>query len=552
MDRSGIFKIGQGTIRLNNPFDTFRRRNKKKDGDEANQNNPIEIPMVEHSNQSQQQQQQKPIEEKPPISGYTVEQNIKLIFDLYQTPEDRSQRIVRWINSVPSTDVEILQALPKGPTRDAVVVAVRRRDFLGVLLHAITVLFFLASVTLQHSVTNGFMMSQAIESALVTSQDANGNTFMDIDSWEDLANYLQVTLVPTFSKNVSYSGAPFDEEQSKYLNYDNRIVGAVRFRQQRVTDHSCKLSTQAKTITNVCYSSIYDSETKDTSPFGPPDDPTRYVYQSHTDTGNSNAVGYSGKVYKGGGYITDIPLDSNFSSAVNTLIQDEWWGRGTRVIIITANFFNVELDNRAAVLNLVLEMNPAGVVQPWYQIKTYRLDLYFTKLDFIRFALEIIFLILYIAEVFLWLYQFRLELYSKGKFVFKAFLTHWYDPWSVVTLFYLGLLTTVIIMYLYFYSLEGKDFSLNSTSYIPELERFSSVALDYFNVAAVTILVCALRTFKFLTHNNKLFVMWAVLHKARVDLIGLAITFFVLMLGFMISDILFVLILSLLFYFLSP
>jgi len=51
----------------------------------------------------------------------------------------------------------------------------------------------------------------------------------------------------------------------------------------------------------------------------------------------------------------------------------------------------------------------------------------------------------------------------------------------------------------------------------------------------MTILLASLRTFQFVTHNNKLFVMWSVLHRSRVDLIGILITFIVLILGFMLS-----------------
>ncbi len=57
----------------------------------------------------------------------------------------------------------------------------------------------------------------------------------------------------------------------------NILLGGVRIRQLRAAqNHGCKIPNQLHQVAPSCYSHNIDGSDEDKSPFGPPDNPTKY------------------------------------------------------------------------------------------------------------------------------------------------------------------------------------------------------------------------------------------------------------------------------------
>jgi len=326
--------------------------------------------------------------------------------------------------------------------------------------------------------------------------------------------------------DVWYSGRPYSGDDSDYIQYNNRMIGGIRLRQLRVRNDSCTIPPYFKSVTNFCYNEDYSDSTKDTSPFGPNN---KYTYTTAAESGSATLWGYVGGWYEGGGYIVDIPLGSNATQIVDQLVEDEWWDRGTRVIIVSMNFVNVALDGHGSVLYLMMEIPAAGVVSPSFQQKTFRLDLYINGVDVFRGILEIIFVLLLGYLYYSEMREFK-ELYAKG-----GAMAYFSSVWNCLDTVTLLAFTVTAIWYVVYLALPVRlSLDLSTTSYLAPLETVASTAVNMYNICAFNILLAAFRLFKFLRLNDRLFVIWKALKVASLEIISFLVMFFIMFLGFLL------------------
>lgn len=283
----------------------------------------------------------------------------------------------------------------------------RRGQSIELVLHVLFTAIFITIMALQRSVNGSSIMNAGITSALVTQQISFDlqpfpTTFTDIGSWDQVRDYLMDVLAGTLDTTTYYNGDNYTGDESTKIQYNNKLIGGIRLRQLRVRNNSCEIPPYMRQVAkDVCYANSYDSTTKDTAPFGPDG---KYTYTAEKDSRSVSIWGYAGDWYEGGGYIVDIPLGSNFTHEIETLINDRWYDQGTRAIIISLCTLNVHLDARMAVSYLILEMQAGGAITPTQVTKLFRMYLYFSSLDKFRAFFEVVFVLLLIywiaAEVF--------------------------------------------------------------------------------------------------------------------------------------------------------
>lgn len=63
--------------------------------------------------------------------------------------------------------------------------------------------------------------------------------------------------------------------------FNNRLLGGVRLRQLRAAPNKdCKVPNQLRDITNTCYAYSYAASNRDTRPFGPEYNRSKYPYNN--------------------------------------------------------------------------------------------------------------------------------------------------------------------------------------------------------------------------------------------------------------------------------
>jgi len=410
--------------------------------------------------------------------------------------------------------------------------------------HIVFLIIFIAALMLNRSAYESYLMNQSLNAAFITQQIANTlqpfpTTFQTLGSPQQWAQWLLNIVGGTLDNNQNYNGDPLTPFQMNYVQFSNRILGGVRVRQLRAAvNQDCTLAHQLNNLSEIpgkCLSWNYGTNNMDTSPFGPINPETgkpKFTYQTESQCGSVGQFGNMINYLEGGGYVVDFPLalhdnGSTFSEAIGTLINDTFIDVQTRALIVTMNFANLDLESRMSVMYFIAEIPGNGLIFPSAVLKTFRLNLYVTGLDYFRMVLEIfIFLLIWYS----WYTELN-EMYSN----FKAgkIKKYFYNFWNIVELTDLILYFTVIVLYLKYIGSSGRyAVKLDSRYYFPELEQIAASAIVFYNLAAVNVIISTFRTFKYLRLNNRLYVLWKALRHAGADLVGFLFIFLILIFGF--------------------
>jgi hypothetical protein len=405
------------------------------------------------------------------------------------------------------------------------------------IYHVIFSVIFLTIFGLQRSVYESYLMNQSLSTAFVTqNMDPSYNpfptTFLDLGQFSDLSDYMLDIVAGTLDQSESYSGQPLTPYKRNFFMANNRLLGGVRFRQLRAAPNKgCTVPRSFQGISKVCYSFGYLDSNKDTTPFGPANDPQRYTYQSAAESGSSTLTTPILYSLDGGGYVVDMPLGSNFSDLVNQLVEDEWWDEATRAIIVTMNFLSIDLGNRVAVMYLVVEMPGNGEVMPSVTFKTFRLDMYSSDQDWFRFALEVIFVMLLAFMIFREASELRLSYYSK-----KGVRKYFSSGWNLNELAIIMLFLASISVYLSFVIAAYNHPDLTQAEYFPYMEQLGNKIWIYYNIGYFIVLLVCFQTFKYLRMNRRLYMLWKTLQNSGTDLMGFMMIFLIFVFGFVFNS----------------
>eukprot|EP01113_Clastostelium_recurvatum_P037433 TRINITY_DN5472_c0_g1_i1.p1 TRINITY_DN5472_c0_g1~~TRINITY_DN5472_c0_g1_i1.p1 ORF type:complete len:696 (-),score=165.76 TRINITY_DN5472_c0_g1_i1:1-1947(-) len=385
-------------------------------------------------------------------------------------------------------------------------------------------------------------MNESISASLIgqpinSTYEPFSKAFLEIQQWEDISSYMQGVLLPALTQDEDYSGNPVNNNGSYFLMNTNRILGAVRIKQHRVAPNSCRSLIQNFT-SEPCYASLWDESIQSTEAYGP-NQMFRYYDEDkdHQIAGGASILGYVGGWYPSGGFCEIIPLTNGsqrVKDQIQSLIDNQWWDKQTRVIIININFLNIGLDDRIAVLYLMMEMPASGMVSTAFQIKTFRVSMYISGLDWFRLVMEILFVIILVFYLYTEVSEIVGFIRTRG-----SVLPYFRSMWNIIELLNLALFFSSLGMYArYLYSINHLPDLTMTDQYIPELEELAVVALQMYNLSAINILLSTFRTFKFLRLNSRLYVLWKALDRAGADLGSFLFMFLIIALGFLLMGLL--------------
>ncbi|KAN0033248.1 hypothetical protein ACTA71_002672 [Dictyostelium dimigraforme] len=378
------------------------------------------------------------------------------------------------------------------------------------IIHIVFFVVFVLIVVLQLNPQSLFIINTSLKNQILFNQN---NQYIEIKTTSDFLEYLN----STFCDSISEMSLENNEAM-------NKIIGnTVRIRTARVKSDSC--SDNGFNLT--CYSNNYDKDTKDRSPFGTND---MYTYTSNSH--GSYVFGHNQYVWDRSGYYVDIPV-SNINTEVASLIDNGFFDIQTRSVIISFSTLNLNFQSRTSVFTMLTEWTAAGSVNPYYSIRTYRIQLYMDALDRFRGFLEVSFFVFILYYFYYFVNEARID-FKLGRF--RVYISHFKNIFDFINL---TLFIASIALYLAFLGDNSRDLNIDSqlqaTSYPLYLENLGQTALVLYQISAINILLMSFKTFRFLVVHRRLYILWIAISQSRIQLITFTIMFCIMLLGFLFS-----------------
>eukprot|EP00732_Lithocolla_globosa_P002454 Lithocolla_globosa_v1_NODE_1613_length_2447_cov_7.895067.p1 type:complete len:647 gc:universal NODE_1613_length_2447_cov_7.895067:2035-95(-) len=338
----------------------------------------------------------------------------------------------------------------------------------------------------------------------------------------------------------------------------NRLIGAIRLRQIRVSNDSCVVSPMfEEAFGEECYSFDVNRRSLDTNSFGPPGDPYKYNFSTADETLAEPYWGKFGVTYPASGNYKDIdPTD--LYDAFQELQADQWVSRHTRMVQVTMYFANINVNLVSQVI-AVFEFSGGGGVFPSIQIRNMILNSYETTSDIFRAIGELIVVVLFIIYIiweFLELLSIRDMEERKWKLAHqegeaprnkrvqfilykRAVLTYMSDFWNIIdwaNIVMFIVFTTVYGSYVVKAAKTSREADLGKSSFLnyEHLARQSTVTYE---LLTTNIFLCFWKFFKFLRFNSRMNLLWGTLIQALGDLVVLVLFLAIVLTGYACSGV---------------
>ncbi|EGG19043.1 putative Ca2+ channel [Cavenderia fasciculata] len=381
--------------------------------------------------------------------------------------------------------------------------------------HFVFFIIFLVIVVLQRNSPYVYTINMALKNSFMFDEIPTlpyPKPYMGINNADDFKAYLTEQFGPV----VTEMG--MDNPHAM-----NKVIGSVvRLRQLRVTDHSCP--TFGYDLP--CYAVTYGTHTRETEPIIGTNG-TNYYFTK--DSHGSLVFGYNQYMYDTSGYYVDIPI-SNLTDGIQQLYDNDFFSENTRAVIISFVTLNLNYEARATVVYLLAEWTAAGSVDPYYTMRTYRIEMYNNAEDRFRAFLEITFLLFLTYYLYFFINEARID-YQLGRF--RYFITSF---WNILEVINLVLFIVSVILYLIFLGdNDRRTVTISGEEYPNDLEILGQTALVFYQLSAINILLLAFKTFRFLMLHRRLYALWITLAHAKVQLITFTTMFIIMMIGFLMS-----------------
>ena len=354
----------------------------------------------------------------------------------------------------------------------------RKRHELFVELRGYIAFMMLYTVVLlwRRSVLDAHYLLDALDNIFVGEAfgDYNEKEYTDIRNFEEFFGWANGPFAEGLLPGELYDGTEIAKEDKRVMTY-NRVVGGVRLRQLRVTPGAgCNVAENVKDSFNptigpdagttrrrqyveTCYS-LYRETTQSREPYsimeqywnnsqrvvdglepiaegdlnGTTALQRAFVWRDAgaNDLGNAPIVrGLFGR-YDGSGFVFDLTnlTTAYIEESLAFLDENSWLDRQTRGLSIRLVVYNFNF-NLYANVEFLIELSPAGVMQPSYTMQTMQMDLYNNWDNQYLFPV-ILEILLYLRLTYAWFNEFR-EVYATYQ-ADGSIVPYFQDAWNVL------------------------------------------------------------------------------------------------------------------------
>ncbi|KNC48686.1 polycystin 2 [Thecamonas trahens ATCC 50062] len=360
-------------------------------------------------------------------------------------------------------------------------------------------------------------------------------TFWDVATTDEMFQYMEGPLLEGLFPTVDYAGDPVPDSLSRAIYGYDQIVGLVRIRQVRIRKDTCSVADKFKRIVEHCYDS-FKSSVVSKDPFGPPGN--EWVWQADRQTLFGGVNGRL-SLYPDDGFVVDLAKDKgNATQQISFLKQNKFVDLQTRLLAIEFSVYNANL-NLFCVIRIAFELPEAGGVVPFAHFRTVKLLRYLSSMDYFVLVCEL----LLCAMVFMYVVEEVGELVQacRGKVTsasgehrgWRAYFVD--DMWNYLDVLNLSLFVVVIIFRIIMtitleQMFDTGNFKSNAAYF--NLQGVALMATQEININAINMLLCWIKTLKYLNHFDRIHQLSETLVRAAADTVLFMIMFLIIFFGY--------------------
>jgi len=403
----------------------------------------------------------------------------------------------------------------------------RKEKLVSAILYICFILMYFGIVLEQRKVQKSFNLEYALADRVTNQEDADGNTFKDLQDLEQMWTWIETAFLPGILDPSPrwYNGVPlYGDETEYFLNY-NRLIGGIKIGLRRVDPCSCKASfvdykydhetLQDGSTTEFC---VFQCSERFNGFYPVLYPPLTNAYQSRRDFGPDYDVTkytFEDDVY-GGGYFIYMGSDPVLTNKVFQEIKSDLFiDKASRKFEITFNVFNGNYQLFTSVI-LVFEFAPTGLMDKSVRFGTFAVEPYLTTKDKVRAGFEVLFTIF----VFCCIGDLIYDVYKEvmGITAFPRLRSFWF--WMDVVRNVLFL--TSIIQWILIVTdsiATGLELPLPHATVYYDLEPLLKKHAAATTVNAFSIVVCLLGCFKYFHYSPKYGILVRTISHALPDLL---------------------------------
>ncbi|KAK9392829.1 polycystic kidney disease protein 1-like 2 [Crotalus adamanteus] len=315
---------------------------------------------------------------------------------------------------------------------------------------------------------------------------------------------------------------------------NSKLVGSARIRQVRVKGNSCPIDPSLELTVRECHAA-YSFDTEDMGDYGinwngSSLDNCSEFYSAWQYQSQARLRGHSiwGKlaVYRGGGYIVHLGMDStNASRILQYLFDNTWLDSFTRAVFVEFTVYNANV-NLFCIISLMFETNALGAFFPRAELQSIRLYPYTDGLHIFVVAAEIIY--------FLFVIYYMVE---QVKILRALKWNYFHSKWNLLELAIILISWSALSVFVRRMILGLRDISYYQ-EHKDEFVSFNQTAtvdavLGY--LIAFLVLLSTVKLWHLLRLNPKLNMITSTLRRAWGDISGFATVIIIMFLAYSIA-----------------
>ncbi|CAF1457657.1 unnamed protein product [Rotaria sordida] len=346
----------------------------------------------------------------------------------------------------------------------------------------------------------------------------------DIANFDDFWNVMGGPVLSGLFDQKWYNGENLTEDQYGYVLFENKILGLPRFRQLRVTNHSCTVHEKFQQSIRECYGP-YSSSKENRSSYAPENNtitPNAWHYQTSKQLKGSSTSGLISR-YGGGGFVQDLTPNYNDAKAqLDDLNANLWIDRGTRVVFLDFTVYNGNI-NLFCQIKLTIEFPASGGAVPSKSFSTVKLIRYVSSMDYFVLACEILFTmftVYYTVEEVLEIRHFKFH-------YFKAI-------WNVLDILIILISYICIAFNVYRQIKVGQilDELLKNQNSFADFEFLTYWQIQFNNIVAFAVFLAWIKIFKYVSFNKTMTQLSTTLSRCAKDVLGFSVMFMIVFLAY--------------------
>ncbi|XP_063168976.1 polycystin-1-like protein 2 [Candoia aspera] len=364
---------------------------------------------------------------------------------------------------------------------------------------------------------NSYYLNKHIENSFTEG-------FQEVLSYQDFFKWARTTLISNL----------YGPYEGFITDGNSKLVGSARIRQVRVKGSSCPIAPSLKMTVRECHAA-YSFDTEDVGDYdinwnGSSLDNSSEFHSAWQYQSQARLRGHPiwGKlaVYRGGGYIVHLGMDStNATRILQYLLDNTWLDSFTRAVFVEFTVYNANV-NLFCIVSLMFETSALGAFFPRAELQSIRLYPYTDGLHIFVVAAEIIY--------FLFVIYYMVE---QGKLLRALKWNYFHSKWNLLELAIILISWSALSVFVRRMILGLRDISYYQ-EHKDEFVSFNQTAtvdavLGY--LIAFLVLLSTVKLWHLLRLNPKLNMITSTLRRAWGDISGFATVIIIMFLAYSIA-----------------